>query len=483
MKKKIVSILVSMLLCVTALAVTGTEIADENVIQSFEPAPSSVISGESRVGTENIVYEGFRNGDWYTVDVQADQAGSFPALNPAGWTALGSTEHCYAGTWANGLWYAIDDDTKNLGTIDTSTGAFTVIGNTGIASGDVTTGMAYDPSSDTMYLTNAVGAAIIHLYTVNLATAAVTDLGSLTPLIIAIGCSMDGTIYATSISPDSSYIIDPSGPTATEIGPLGIDLNYAQGAAFDKDNGKFYASTYVASAQLYEINLASGAATPLIGSFPSGEHCAFAIPYTSNNPPNTPSTPSGQTTGIVGTPYTYSSTTTDPEGENVAYWFEWGDTTNSGWTAFVPSGDPGSATKTWTSPGTYEVTAKAKDINGAESGFSGPLTVVIVAGPILEIDNISGGLLKVSTVIRNIGGIDATRVNWSISLAGGLLIFDGKNSGEIINIPVGDERKISSSLILGFGKTIITITAECAEGSSVTKEQEALVLLFFIIII
>jgi hypothetical protein len=51
-----------------------------------------------------------------------------------------------------------------------------------------------------------------------------------------------------------------------------------------------------------------------------------------------------------------------------------------------------------------------------------------------------------------------------------------------LSLPGGDEKTISSGLILGFGKTTITVTAEIPE-SSATKEQKAFVFLFFIKII
>ncbi len=378
---------------------SAEEIVDENGIQSFESAPSLVISDESReehVGTENNVYEGFRNGDWYTLNVGAhiNEAGSFPTLDPAAWNALvESPGHCYAGTWANGLWYAIDHYTQNLITIDTSTGEATLIGNTGLGGSDITTGMAYDPSSGTMYLTSVLDDdQMVHLYTVNLNTAAVTDLGSLTPLIVAIGCSMDGTIYATSINPDSSYIIDPSGPTAIEIGSLGIDLNWAQGAAFDKNDGKFYAATYgPTSSQLYEIDLTTGAANPLIGSFPSGgQHCAFAIPYTTSPPPEKPERPEGPTRGILDVEYTYNTTTTEPDGDQVYYKWSWGDGTYSGWLGPYNSGATGTGSHSWSVLGTYNITVKAKDIPGAQSDWSDALTISIIDNEPPNIPTITG---------------------------------------------------------------------------------------------
>jgi len=96
-----------------------------------------------------------------------------------------------------------------------------------------------------------------------------------------------------------------------------------------------------------------------------------------NHDPNTPSTPSGPSTGYTGTSYTYSTSATDPDGDQVYYKFDWGDGTNSGWVGSYNSGQTGSASKTWTSPGTYSVKAKAKDTHEDESGWSSVKTVTI----------------------------------------------------------------------------------------------------------
>jgi len=49
-----------------------------------------------------------------------------------------------------------------------------------------------------------------------------------------------------------------------------------------------------------------------------------------------------------------------------------------------------------------------------------------------------------------------------------------------VSLVAGDEVTVSSGLVIGFGKTVITVTAETLESSD-AKEQEAFVLLFFIL--
>ncbi|MEA2054745.1 MAG: PKD domain-containing protein [Candidatus Thermoplasmatota archaeon] len=94
-----------------------------------------------------------------------------------------------------------------------------------------------------------------------------------------------------------------------------------------------------------------------------------------NQPPNKPDRPSGPTSGRVGTSYTYSSSTIDPDGDQIYYWFDWGDGINSGWLGPYDSGQSVNASHTWSEKGTYGIKVKAKDVNGVESEWSDSLAV------------------------------------------------------------------------------------------------------------
>jgi len=95
-----------------------------------------------------------------------------------------------------------------------------------------------------------------------------------------------------------------------------------------------------------------------------------------NQPPNKPSKPEGPPSGRINSNYQYSSSTTDPTGDQISYLFSWGDGTDSGWTDPIASGKTVSASHVWTSEGTYEIKVKARDIpNFAESEWSDPLSV------------------------------------------------------------------------------------------------------------
>jgi len=100
----------------------------------------------------------------------------------------------------------------------------------------------------------------------------------------------------------------------------------------------------------------------------------LAQPY-SNNPPLKPSRPSGDVSGKPWKIYEYSTITTDFEGDQIYYWFDWGDGTNSGWVGPFSSGENCYADHTWTKKGTYSVRVKAMDSHGEESLWSDPLAV------------------------------------------------------------------------------------------------------------
>lgn len=89
-----------------------------------------------------------------------------------------------------------------------------------------------------------------------------------------------------------------------------------------------------------------------------------------NLAPNKPSTPSGTSTGTLETMYTYTASTTDPDGDQVSYMFDWGDGTFSEWIGPYDSGEEASSEHSWDVSDTYQIRVKAKDVTGAESEWS-----------------------------------------------------------------------------------------------------------------
>jgi outer membrane protein assembly factor BamB len=205
----------------------------------------------------------------------------------------------------------------------------------------------------------------------------------------------------------------------------------------------------------------------------SGNHQVYCF-KDPNDPPLTPPAPDGPDTGVIGVSYIFTVATTDPQGDSIMYQFSWGDGTFSDWLGPYPSGNTASASHAWTTAGTYNITVKAKDAS-EESDWSPAHTILIHAGPILEIQAIKGGLFSAKTSIKNIGSAEATNVTWTITIAG------KTTNGTISSIPVNEEHAIKSGLVIGFGKTTIHVTAASTDSSD-SKDRQAFILLFYIII-
>jgi hypothetical protein len=101
-------------------------------------------------------------------------------------------------------------------------------------------------------------------------------------------------------------------------------------------------------------------------------------PVITSDAPVTPSKPNGPIHGTIDIQYTFSSASTDPNGDQLYYMFSWGDGTSSAWLGPYASGITASSMYSWSALGTYQVKVKAKDTNGATSNWSQPLTITIV---------------------------------------------------------------------------------------------------------
>ena len=178
-----------------------------------------------------------------------------------------------------------------------------------------------------------------------------------------------GTVYTyTSSAADPNgdplyYLFDwGDGTNSSWIGP------YASGATASAGHSWASSGTYSVKAKVRDFMLGQ-----------SGWSTTLSV--TINLPPNTPAKPSGPTTGSPNVVYTYTSSTTDPEGNQVYYLFDWGDGTNSSWKGPYASGATASANHSWSAGGTYQVKVKAKDSWQMQSGWSDVLTVLINTPP------------------------------------------------------------------------------------------------------
>jgi len=212
----------------------------------------------------------------------------------------------------------------------------------------------------------------------------------------------------------------------------------------------------------------------------------------SNAPPDTPSKPAGTTDGKIGKEYAYTSSTTDPDGDQIWYWFDWDDGTNSGWIGPYASGATGSAKHTWDEEGDYDIKVKAKDVNELESGWSSILSVKITKIEInLSIEILSFGFGRVRATITNMGEEDVDDVTWDMSAEwGSILKKNVSDSGTIGTMNIGDKVGISTGKILGdgsirrgFGKITVTVTVNVPDEDPITEQATGFVIGKLVIIL
>lgn len=105
-------------------------------------------------------------------------------------------------------------------------------------------------------------------------------------------------------------------------------------------------------------------------------HVMPGIP--ANTGANIPAAPTGPTKCVVNSVYNYSAVTTDPEGQDVFYQFDWGDGTKTT-TDLYPSGTKVTIPHTFKTDGTFHVRVRAWDSTGdafsVSECWSEPLTV------------------------------------------------------------------------------------------------------------
>ena len=381
MKRKIAIVLMGVLL----IAMTSTAITNDvnknkpsaNIAPFIMHGKQKLMNSDSIRGEPFYGYLAYPSPEMLIYFYPSDPGTLYNLSTPASSSFLSGA--CFAGDdiYACEFYYPPDYPDDYIWKINASDGTMTVVGNYGVSDG--LNGLAYDATTGTLY-----GCSSSSLYVVNMTTGAATYIGDFGTggVMIGIACDSNGNLYGEDLGTDNLYSINKTAGSATLIGAFGIDLNYAQDMAFDKDTDTCYLAAFTISPEyqvgaLYVVNVTTGAATKIdnFGTTQPVEITALAIPYITNLPPETP-TLQGPTQGIAGIQYTFSANTTDPNGDDVYYMFDWGDGTNTTWLGPYPSGSTATANHSWNA-GIYNVRVKARDGSGAESNWSLPIGITI----------------------------------------------------------------------------------------------------------
>lgn len=188
------------------------------------------------------------------------------------------------GDFADGTWYAVSFDEFNSGlyTIDTISGAYSLIGSTG----EYLSGLAYHLSDRVMYASGLEGGNSF-LYTVDLASGEATLVGEIcSGKIVGIAADALGNLYGINEDDNMLYAIDRLTGEGISIGNLGIEIMFGQDIGFDRDNNTLYGHLYGPTAHnpnhfegaLYQINTQTGQVS--LVWYNNFEISCFAIPYT-----------------------------------------------------------------------------------------------------------------------------------------------------------------------------------------------------------
>jgi VCBS repeat-containing protein len=211
------------------------------------------------------------------------------------------------------------------------------------------------------------------------------------------GVSTSGPIWSfTTRTNDPPY--KPSNPTPAN-GSLNVDVNINlkwEGGDPDGDSVTF--DIYLGTTNpppLYHENYSSTEYEPGIlnystkyywqivaidyfGAETKSPIWTFTTEIDTNGNPIRPTIEGVQGIHVPNRNYDYDIVTTDPDGDDVLYYVDWGDGKHEDWTGPFESGDNITLTHAWPKiTRLYEIRVKAKDIYGGESGW-GKLYVFVL---------------------------------------------------------------------------------------------------------
>jgi hypothetical protein len=136
------------------------------------------------------------------------------------------------------------------------------------------------------------------------------------------------------------------------------------------------------------------------------------IEFVDNHPPDIP-TVEYFSIIYVGEKCDFKLYTNDPDGDDVYYFIEWGDGSDSGWVGPYKSGVYIKKNHIYENSGTYYIRIKAKDVYGAESLESINFSIYVSVHVDIRVHRGFG--VGVTVTVRNLGVKDFENINWSFS--------------------------------------------------------------------
>jgi hypothetical protein len=184
---------------------------------------------------------------------------------------------------------------------------------------------------------------------------------SIDPLVQMVGEKVDISVDVTdniNVSDVGIYMVYPDSTIENySIKDTQIENTYYSSKTYDQGG-------------VHELNIW---AIDAGGNYNESEELSFEIVL--GDRPSNPHI-SGETEGKIGESYTYEFSSSDPDGDDIYYYIEWGDGNFEDWIGPYDSGEVITMDHTWDEINTYTIKAKAKDTKGLESDW-GSLTVTM----------------------------------------------------------------------------------------------------------
>jgi hypothetical protein len=298
----------------------------------------------------------------------------------------------------NGIMLDIDFNEAYFGVTNVGTNAYDVVFGGDIDGALSVTDLSLDITTDTITGTLEVTKSTLAFSEITISmTGSVIMMGIPVPLPgtvdITISYVPDLGMIEFPIEVNSNWTVPPIDATIKiEITVLEIisETHYINQTAGDtyaecvgQENVEAGSMSYLA------YNISYGAMhiyyAPSVGNiikmFPVDNPIDFylemiATSYPTQNSPLKPQTPAGPSMGTVGHTYDYTTKTSDPDGDQIRYGWDWnGDLIPDEWTGLYDSDVEITTSHTWTEQGNYDVRVKARDGIGLEGVWSDPLPV------------------------------------------------------------------------------------------------------------
>jgi uncharacterized repeat protein (TIGR01451 family) len=195
-----------------------------------------------------------------------------------------------------------------------------------------------------------------------------------------LACSDTATVNATNPVPD--LVADASGsPTTIDEGDSVSFAGSATGGVppyqwdWDFDDGTSHSTKQNPVHQFNTQGQYTVTLTVTDDNNNTDTDTVYITVNKENTKPNKPSKPAGETNGKKGVEYTYITSATDPDGDQLRYQWDWGDGDISDWSGLYSSGATATASHTWEEKGSYAIKVRVKDPDDLISDWSDPLPI------------------------------------------------------------------------------------------------------------